>query len=1832
MLSLLLLSFPSVASEPDLSVVRVTPQGTGVNNADKIVFEFNQPVVPLGEMERTADQIPVKIKPSLNCQWRWLNQTSLACILGEKDGMKPATAYKITVKPGLTALSGAKMKDKQKFGMETVRPEINPARARFVQFVAPERPQWEVSFETDVKKKSVKSNIFFISAGKKVEADVSDAECLSYVKDCQARFLVSPSEDLGVDRPYEIVYTAGFESLNGGKLKSEKEGVLAKGRTLPVFAVKELWCYDKDYNFKNHPVDAVRLTPPLCQYDMPIRIDLTDRTVLGNISDFVTGDPAVIVSDREEISDRIFLSAPKADQLYTVTVSHQLQDVWGGKIIGSEKIMFKTSDRKPSLNMPYYSIVLEADEKTRAVGYATNLDKAEVNFAGLTAKGSVSGTHQITDIQPIIKNIAYPFDYGIREMLNGRTGFVFGSFATEPKLNGDYTFAASVSKWQVLAKIGWYDSLVWVTDLKTGKPVKNAKVELFASPEAAPQKNKPLVSGKTDASGRAVLAGYGQFDPKVEKIDQWNSKKDSLFASVTVGGDMAVLPLKSSFSISAGSLSDWEISSVYYPTENTYLRAFGFTPQGVYRPGDDVEFKIYVRSVKENSLNKAPKDGYSLEISDATGNIVYRQKNVELSGFGAVDGKFRLPAQAVSGWYHVYLSHSKNSRLTPMRFLVSDFTPLPFKSATEVNGKIFKTGDDVKTVSRASLFSGGAYAGAKIKQTAVLSFVPFGLDLPEGEKPFVFTGNMTERDYEPETLFALEATTNEKGESATEFKLPKSGKPVGRIRFETKVFDDSGRSASSFASADYFAVDRLVGLRLDGSEAMAGKPVDLEYVVSDADKKTVAGVPLKIVVTRTENRLVREKSAGSAYLIKYLRQEKTVAECNGNSASEPQKCSFTPDKSGMYQATATIAGHSAQMSFYVEGADYVPWTSDENKLKMTPDKKSYAIGDEIVLTIENPVPGAQALVTVERYGIMRSFVKVLENSVEQIKLPVTENFFPGVYVSVAVVSPRVDKPVEGEVDLGKPAQWTGYLKIPVLDKSRQISVAVKPEKREYRPGQTMKATLKATLPNQAKEPVEAAVVVLDEAVLSLLPNGIKSFDPYEGLNKLGDLDVRTYSLIQQLIGRQKIEKKGANQGGDGGSDFAVRDVFKFVGYFNPSIKLDANGEGSFEMTLPDNLTGWRIIAVAVTPERFSGMGESRFNVSRPLEVRALLPNQLRANDSFVPAASVMNRTDKEKTVVVSVEISGAVKQAFSSERAIVLKPFERRTVSFEQVHAALTPERMSGQVVLTFKAAGGEETDGERRTLDVLNLTSLETAALFGSAEGQSALLPVKVPQGVKEYGGRFFLSASPTVMSGLRGTVSAMRDYPYPCWEQKLSRAVAAAVYAADKKSVWPEDLWENAGDFVKKTLDEAVSHQAENGGMAYFVPGNASVSPYLSGYTAYAFDYLAGLGYEIPRQVRDRLAQYLVAIFKRTEKDADPKRMLTTRLLAAGFLKERKLITDADIAVFDRDVPLMSAFDKALYLQLTPKNKSLRDDLYNVSYKTSGGLIFKEEENPPYDMLSSSAKTTCAALNAFVRINPVRAEALVRGAYSLRMKDGTWNNTQANAFCMMAVRSYAEKAEKQPTGLTLTGKFADTVLFETTFTSKADDPIAAEATLKPETADKEETAGIEAQGQGRYYYSTVLSYPSDLNKAVNAGLKVSRALFVERAGGFVSVTRESALKRGETVKVELTLVNPVELHFVALRDPVAGAFEPVSSLLATSSETDREKAKTDPDFDYEDVRHDSVGFYAETLPAGTHKASYTAQVVAEGTFTAFPAKAEAMYAPDVFGLTASDTVRVAP
>ena len=68
----------NLPSSGELTVERVTPEGDDVPSSRQIVIAFNRPVVAIGKMDRTSDEIPVTITPVLQCQWRWITTRTLA--------------------------------------------------------------------------------------------------------------------------------------------------------------------------------------------------------------------------------------------------------------------------------------------------------------------------------------------------------------------------------------------------------------------------------------------------------------------------------------------------------------------------------------------------------------------------------------------------------------------------------------------------------------------------------------------------------------------------------------------------------------------------------------------------------------------------------------------------------------------------------------------------------------------------------------------------------------------------------------------------------------------------------------------------------------------------------------------------------------------------------------------------------------------------------------------------------------------------------------------------------------------------------------------------------------------------------------------------------------------------------------------------------------------------------------------------------------------------------------------------------------------------------------------------------------------------------------------------------------------------------------------------------------------------------------------------------------------------------------------------------------------------------------------------------------------------
>ena len=119
-----------------------------------------------------------------------------------------------------------------------------------------------------------------------------------------------------------------------------------------------------------------------------------------------------------------------------------------------------------------------------------------------------------------------------------------------------------------------------------------------------------------------------------------------------------------------------------------------------------------------------------------------------------------------------------------------------------------------------------------------------------------------------------------------------------------------------------------------------------------------------------------------------------------------------------------------------------------------------------------------------------------------------------------------------------------------------------------------------------------------------------------------------------------------------------------------------------------------------------------------------------------------------------------------------------------------------------------------------------------------------------------------------------------------------------------------------------------------------------------------------------------------------------------------------------------------------------------------------------------------------------------------------------------------------------------------------------------------------------------------------------------------------------GAEVRVKLTMVNDSRRTNMVLVDPLPAGFEALNPALAVTGEI--EAPRTDAAdywwrwtwYEHQNLRDDRTEAFSSYLWAGTHEYSYVARATTPGTFVVPPAKAEEIYAPEVFGRSSSDTV----
>jgi uncharacterized protein YfaS (alpha-2-macroglobulin family) len=276
-----------------------------------------------------------------------------------------------------------------------------------------------------------------------------------------------------------------------------------------------------------------------------------------------------------------------------------------------------------------------------------------------------------------------------------------------------------------------------------------------------------------------------------------------------------------------------------------------------------------------------------------------------------------------------------------------------------------------------------------------------------------------------------------------------------------------------------------------------------------------------------------------------------------------------------------------------------------------------------------------------------------------------------------------------------------------------------------------------------------------------------------------------------------------------------------------------------------------------------------------------------------------------------------------------------------------------------------------------------------------------------------------------------------------------------------------------------------------------------------------------------------------------------------------------------------------------------------------------------------------------------------LVRGLLAHRTK-GHWGSTQENVFILLALDKYFNAFEKVTPDFVTRIWLGSTYAGEEKFQGRSIDSNVLNVPMSYLT-EQGGTSNllIDRQGAGRLYYRIGMKYaPRNLKlEPADYGFTVLRKYEPIDNADDVKQNADGSwtIKSGARVRVRLTMVAQARRYHVALVDNLPAGLEILNPGLAVTEVIPRDTGGDTSIttygsrsmghgwyywrqywFEHQNFRDERAEAFASLLWEGVYNYSYVARATTPGQFVVPPAKAEEMYAPETFGRTGTDFVRV--
>ncbi|MEW5853843.1 MAG: Ig-like domain-containing protein [Myxococcota bacterium] len=1824
---------PPAGALGGLTVVAMGPTGE-VTGPLQVFVTFDKPVAKLGALKDEDARAFLRVEPSVPGKHRFLGTQT---VVFEPTGKVPrSTAFTATSPAGARAVDGTSLKEDHKVQFTTQRLVLVHSRPPEGFSQAESTPTFVLTFNQPISPADVTAAARFVSVD---GGTTVPAECAAVPGD--------EEKTQASCKPRSVLPTATKMKLVADASLHGAEGLLGMEKPLEI-------------SFQVHgPLDVLGVEcPEGCRPEMGARLKFTTPVVPKSAADYIEFTPAIGAKlEGTYAQSTFYLHGLKPSTTYGVKVKAGMPDAFGQRLAAEKSFSFTTAPTTPAASFPRGFLTLEPG-RTFIAGTSVNAKEVEVSlwavadqeaswFAHVLGEGRSDLSVRTADSKQTVP-LAGPMNEQLTTKIDLAKVLTTGRGLAAYELRFPHVMAwedhprrvegfVQITPLGVTVKASQQNTLVWVTELSSSKPVGATNVTLYNADK------RVLWQGTTDESGLASAPGTTALNARHD---------EAIYAIARRGDDVAL-----GSSAFTDGISPWELG-----VEQSWAGPRGevagllFTDRGVYRPGETMHVKAIARMLIAGELSVPTTRNATLVVTGPTGDDVLTRK-IKLTALGTTAVSIPIDAGSRLGTYTLRLSLDDQGDLSLYTNVqVEQFKAPDFKVEVTTSKSEAIKGETVSAVARTLYLFGAPLADARSTWTVSRQPTSFS---PPGVEGFTFfddTRWLDQESMDSATLANGQAQTAADGSITLQAVMgAEVMKGPDNAVFEVTTVDPSGQAVTGRATVLVHPGEFYLGLRSQRSMVQAGSPIDVEAVALKPDG-TPASTTARGVLFRREYKAVKQQGVGDAMETLQTHEDVEVTSCElKDLGKDPRKCSLTPPSAGLYILSVVgkdTRGNPLRSStvLWVYGPGEAPWSVDDTlAVKLVADKSSYKPGEVARVLIQNPFPKAHALVTVERGGVAVRQVMELTGSAPTVEIPIEEKHIPNVYVGVVVVRGRLGPiPEPGQKDDDRPAVRAGYVRLDVDRAPRRVTVDVTPDAAEHGPRDTVKVRVALKDHTGAPLPGEVTLLAVDEAVLQL--TGFHTPDPLAALYSPRALGVRMGDTRVHLVGLRGLDEKGESEGGGGlGAllgDEAVRGRFQTTAYFNPAITVPASGSTEVSFELPDNLTAFRLMAVAVVDGNRFGHGQAEVRVKKPLMLRAAASRLLRVGDQADLGVVVVNNSGQDGGVDLHVE--NKTPEVWKVEP--VSSPLAVKAGASVPVRVKVSALKV-GTGTLQFTSRMGTHTDGLRITLPVSVVNPMVHDATYGTVAGGTKVeVPIGIPDDVLPDFGGLTVALSSSVLTELAGPAVQLRTYPYECLEQTASRTLPlvelAAVRASFDPSLASDDTHRAA---VQAAVQRILRFQNDDGGYAFW-PGMRS-SAWLTAYAVLVLDRIQKAGHAVPGPAIKRGVAWLRDNLRRPNHGLSDDNLafvldvLSTmgESVASDLtrLHEKKATLSLDARAWLAHAAGVGRAAPALKTTLT------EDLLAHVHQSPKGATV----QAAKFEALwGSPTRTQGLVLRALVALQPqhVLVEKVAQGLIAQQVK-GRYRTTQEAAWALMALHDYQAARESGELDIHAVATVGENAVTQAQFNQRS---TAVMVGTLPLADARQAPLVVRADGKGEIRYGATISYAPSRMPAE----PTDRGMYLERR---LSSTTGQALTQtaphGALLQLTVEVATPMDRNQVVVDVPVPAGLELVNARFVTSEtvppvkpeqagpdEHEYEGAEgeyapfpaADPllqgHFDHVELRDDRLLLFATRLPRGVHRYVVGVRTVTPGAYAFPPARSEEMYTPEVFGMTPGATFTV--